>query len=191
MRAISRDGPPDGPLVLEEPAAMSDVGSDRADEPRKGIGGRNDRRIIVRIVLAELALVLLIAVGIGAFIRGAGAPDSADAARPAASPTVDLADLPDSMAGIYGYAADHAGHFADIPCYCGCEQSLGHLDLEDCFVSSDGDWDAHASGCAVCTQEAIAAREQLDAGIAIGDVRQSIIDSFGPPPAALNPEANP
>jgi hypothetical protein len=75
-------------------------------------------------------------------------------------------------------------HFADIPCYCGCDRGLGHRNLEDCFVNAAGDWDAHASGCGVCTAEAIAAREQLDAGIAIAEVRQSIIDRFGPPPAA-------
>lgn len=163
---------------------MSDVETQRVDEPTDSTQRRNDRRIIVRIVLAELAFVLLIVIGIGGFIRGASAPDPADAARPAASPTVGLDDLPDATAGIYRYAADHAGHFTEIPCYCGCEQSLGHRNLEDCFVNADGDWDAHAAGCAVCTQEAIAAREQLDAGITIGDVRQSIIDSFGPPPQA-------
>jgi hypothetical protein len=177
------------PLPVEERAAMRDVETDRVDEPGEGTESGNSW-VIVRIVLAELALVLLIAIGIGGFIRGASAPDPADAAepadgaRPAASSTVALADLPDATAGIYRYAAGHAGHFTELPCYCGCEQSLGHLNLEDCFVNANGDWDAHASGCAVCTQEAIAAREQLDAGITIGDVRQSIIDSFGPPPAA-------
>lgn len=169
---------------------MSDIETERVDEPGGRTQSRNGRRDIVRIVLAELAVVLLIAVGIGGFIRGASAPDPADAAgaagaaQPAESPTVDLDDLPDATAGIYRYAADHTGHFTQLPCYCGCEQGLGHLNLEDCFVNADGDWDAHASGCAVCTQEAIAAREQLDAGITIGDVRQSIIDRFGPPPQA-------
>jgi hypothetical protein len=169
---------------------MSDAEAERVHEPGEGTERGNGRRVIVRIVLAELAVVLLIAVGISGFIRGASAPDPvdaagpADASRPAASPTVALADLPESTADVYRYAASHAGHFTELPCYCGCEQSLGHLNLEDCFVNADGDWDAHASGCAVCTQEAIAAREQLDAGIPIGDVRQSIIDRFGPAPAA-------
>ncbi len=170
---------------------MSDVETQRADEPGDGTNSGNSRRIIVRIVVAELALVLAIAVGLAGFVRGAGAPDAAEAARPAAAPTVALAELPDATAGVYRYAAFHADHFAEIPCYCGCEQTLGHRNLEDCFVNADGDWDAHASGCAVCSQEALAAREQLDAGVAIGDVRQSIIDSFGPPPAALNPKDNP
>ncbi len=153
---------------------MSDMESDRAD----------DRRSIIRIALAELTLVLLIFVGVAALIRGASAPDPADAASVAATPTVELTALPEATADVYRYAADHAGHFTEIPCYCGCDIGLGHRNLEDCFVNAAGDWDAHASGCAVCTAEAVAAREQLDAGVAIGDVRQSIIDRFGPPPEA-------
>lgn len=156
----------------------------RVDDPGDGTEGGNDRRSIVRIVLAELSLVILIFVGVAALIRGASGPDPADAAPAGASPTVQLADLPDATADVYRYAADHANHFTEIPCYCGCERSLEHRNLEDCFVNAAGQWDAHASGCAVCTAEAIAAQEQLDAGVAISEVRQSIVDRFGPPPAA-------
>ncbi len=163
---------------------MNDTEPDRGDDPGDGAEGDNDRRSIVRIILAELALVALLLVGVAALIRGASAPDPADAAPAAATPTVNLADLSEVTADVYRYAADHAMHFTDIPCYCGCEKSLGHRNLEDCFVNATGDWDAHASGCGVCTAEAIAAREQLDAGIAIAEVRQSINDRFGPPPAA-------
>jgi hypothetical protein len=163
---------------------VNGVQTELADQPGEGTDSGNDRRSIVRIVLAELALVLVLLVGVAGVVRGAGAPDPADGTRAAASPTVALSDLPAATADVYRYAAAHAMHFAEIPCYCGCERSLGHRSLEDCFVNAAGDWDAHASGCGVCTAEAIAAREQLDAGTAIADVRQSIIDRFGPPPAA-------
>jgi hypothetical protein len=163
---------------------VNGVQTEPADQPGEGADGRNDRRSIVRIVLAELALVLVLLVGVAGVVRGASAPDPADGTRAAASPTVALGDLPAATADVYRYAAAHAMHFAEIPCYCGCERSLGHRNLEDCFVNAAGGWDAHASGCGVCTAEAIAAREQLDAGTAIADVRQSIIDRFGPPPAA-------
>ena len=163
---------------------MSNTEAELRGDLGRSTEGENDRRSIVRIILAELGLVLLIFAGVAALIRGAGAPDPADAASAAASPTVNLADLPDATADVYRYAADHAMHFTDIPCYCGCENSLGHRNLEDCFVNAAGNWDAHASGCGVCSAEAIAARERLDAGVAISDVRQSIIDRFGPPPAA-------
>lgn len=165
---------------------MSDIETQPRDEPCDATDSDSDsgRRSIVRILLAELTLVLLIFAGVAALIRGASAPDPADASPVSATPTVNLTDLPDATADVYRYAADHAMHFTEIPCYCGCENSLGHRNLEDCFVNAAGDWDAHASGCGVCSAEAIAAREQLDAGVAISDVRQSIIDRFGPPPAA-------
>ena len=165
---------------------MSDIETQPRDEPCDATDSDSDsgRRSIVRILLAELNLVLLIFAGVAALIRGASAPDPADASPVSATPTVNLTDLPDATADVYRYAADHAMHFTEIPCYCGCENSLGHRNLEDCFVNAAGDWDAHASGCGVCSAEAIAAREQLDAGVAISDVRQSIIDRFGPPPAA-------
>ena len=163
---------------------MSDIETQPRDEPCDATDRDSGRRSIVRILLAELTLVLLIFAGVAALIRGASAPDPADASPVSATPTVNLTDLPDATADVYRYAADHAMHFTEIPCYCGCENSLGHRNLEDCFVNAAGDWDAHASGCGVCSAEAIAAREQLDAGVAISDVRQSIIDRFGPPPAA-------
>ena len=163
---------------------MSNNETEHAKEAVEDIDGGRHGPSLVQIVLAELAVVLLIAVGVVGLIRGASAADTGDGARSLATPTVNLADLPDATAEVYRYAADHASHFAELPCYCGCEQSLGHRDLEECFVNTAGDWDAHASGCAVCTAEAIAAREQLAAGIAISDVRQSIITRFGPPPAA-------
>ena len=42
-------------------------------------------------------------------------------------------------------------------------------------------WEAHAAGCAVCGTEAAQVRTRLDAGVAIADIRSSIIKAFGPP----------
>ena len=35
----------------------------------------------------------------------------------------------------------------------GPDHSLGHRNLADCYVTTTGAWDAHASGCAVCGNE--------------------------------------
>ena len=140
--------------------------------------------VVVKIILAELALVALIAVGVAALIRGASGADPSDAFAASPPATVSLAVLPSTMADIYQYAADHSDHFAQLPCYCGCEHSLGHRNLEDCFVNAvGGGWDAHASGCGVCTAEAVTARELLDTNTEIDTVRQAIVDRYGPPPA--------
>ena len=85
-----------------------------------------------------------------------------------------------------------AGHLdlAQIPCYCGCDRSLGHRNLADCYITATGAWDAHASGCAVCGNETATAREQLAAGRSIADVRTSIIDQYGPPPSLFSSGAS-
>jgi hypothetical protein len=138
----------------------------------------------LRIVLAELALVALILVGVGVLVGGANGADPNDSFAAPKPATVSLANLPSAMADTYQYAADHAEHFMAIPCFCGCQQSLGHRSLEDCFVTPGGDWDAHASGCGVCTAEAIAAKELLDSNTPINEVRRVIVARFGPPPTA-------
>ena len=151
---------------------------DSFDTPSIGSG---DRRTTLWVVVAELTLILLVVVGIGALARGASAPDSSSASGDVTAVTVSLAELPAATAGIYQYVADHADQFAEIPCYCGCDRSLGHRNLEDCFINPAGGWDAHASGCGVCTAEALTAQELLDIDTHIDLVRQTIIDRYGPP----------
>lgn len=136
------------------------------------------------IILGEMAVVALIFVGVAVLVRGASGADPSDAFAAPKPATVSLAALPSAMSDTYHYAAEHVAEFTAIPCFCGCQQTLGHRNLEDCFVTPDGDWDAHASGCGVCTAEAIAAKELLDTNTPIDAVRKAIIDRFGPPRTA-------
>ncbi|HEX6659519.1 MAG TPA: PCYCGC motif-containing (lipo)protein [Ilumatobacter sp.] len=96
--------------------------------------------------------------------------------------TISLGELSASGAGLYRAAADHGEHFAALPCYCGCDTTLAHRSLRDCFITPSGDWDAHASGCEICTAEAVTALELLDAGVPAATVQAQIIDQYGPPP---------
>jgi Protein of unknown function with PCYCGC motif len=152
--------------------------------PDRDPGHPNDWSGYGWIIAIELALVVFIGLGVAVLVRGASAADPNDALRSPTAVTISLASLPMETADMYRYAADHSEQFAQIPCYCGCDRSLGHRNLEDCFVTADGSWDAHASGCAVCTIEASAAQELIDAGTDTAVVRQAIIDRYGPPPAA-------
>lgn len=140
-------------------------------------------RPFAKIVCFELAVLALIALGfIGLILRANGA--DRDGMMVASSVvTVELSTVTPAIAADYHYAADHLADFAQIPCYCGCDRALGHRNLADCYVTATGEWDAHASGCAVCGSETATAREQLSAGLQIADVRTSIIDQYGPPPA--------
>jgi hypothetical protein len=159
---------------------MNDIESEPTPDP----GRQRDWSGYGRIIAFELALVVFIGLGVVVLIRGASRADPNDALRSPAAVSVSLATLSTETADMYRYAAGHAEQFVQIPCYCGCDRSLGHRNLEDCFVTADGSWDAHASGCAVCTIEASSAQKLIDTGTATAVVRQSIIDRYGPPPAA-------
>ncbi len=142
------------------------------------------RRSGLRVVTIVLALVLFVVAAVGGAIRWASAPDAGDTRGTEISMTVSLESLPAATAQLYRYVADHPAHFASLPCYCGCDRSLGHRNLGDCFVNQAGAWDAHAAGCGVCTAEALTARDLLEMDTVIGTVRQQIIDRYGPRPAA-------
>ena len=159
---------------------MNDIEHDPTPEP----GPSGDRSGYGWIIAIELALLVFVGLGVAALIRGASGTDLNDALRSPTAVTVSLAALPTEIADMYHYVADHAEQFTQIPCYCGCDSSLGHRNLEDCFVTADGRWDAHASGCAVCTTEAANARELIAVGADASVVRQAIVDRYGPPPAA-------
>jgi Protein of unknown function with PCYCGC motif len=133
------------------------------------------------IIATGLVVLLIVGVGVGVVNRGTSAADRASSTSTGV--TVALSALPSEMAAMYQYAAAHREAFAEIPCYCGCDRSLGHRNLEDCFVNADGSWDAHAAGCGVCTVESTMAKALLDEGTDVAVVRQKIIDRYGPPAA--------
>lgn len=39
----------------------------------------------------------------------------------------------------YQGAIDHGDVFAEVRCYCGCEETEGHDSLRDCFIESEQD----------------------------------------------------
>jgi hypothetical protein len=89
-----------------------------------------------------------------------------------------LDGLDPAMVLNYEFAAAHPAHVARIPCYCGCV-GLEHASLLDCFVKPEGGWEAHASGCAVCGDEAGRVEAMLAQGTGIDIIRTTIIDQFG------------
>ena len=139
-------------------------------------------RIWLKIAVGELAVLAAVLLGVFALVRGASGADPDHHPAASTAVTISLAKMPAEMADHYRFAAAHPQEYAQIPCYCGCDHSLGHRYLTDCFVTRGGTWDAHASGCAVCATEATQVRAELAAGVPIADIRTSIIDTFGPPP---------
>jgi hypothetical protein len=77
----------------------------------------------------------------------------------------DLTGMPASMAAHYRFARANAGAYEQVPCFCGCQDMLGHRNLEDCFVTPDSAWESHASGCQVCIDESQMVMRMMGRGL--------------------------
>jgi hypothetical protein len=91
---------------------------------------------------------------------------------------IDLADLAPSVAAHYHLAAEHPRAFGQVPCFCGCEATLDHRSLLDCFVRPGGGWERHASGCAVCIDESEMVRTMLARGSPVSLIRAEVIAAY-------------
>jgi Protein of unknown function with PCYCGC motif len=62
---------------------------------------------------------------------------------------------------------------AQLPCYCYCDQGVGHKSLHSCFE------DEHAASCAVCVDEALLAYKlQTTENLTPKQVRDVIIEKY-------------
>jgi hypothetical protein len=66
-------------------------------------------------------------------------------------PTLPPGQFVGKARAAYEAAKEIPQTLAQLPCYCECDQSIGHKSLQTCFV------DDHASHCAVCVDEALLA----------------------------------
>jgi Protein of unknown function with PCYCGC motif len=121
------------------------------------------RRWLLVATVAALALGVATACGGGA----------------AAGATVDLATLPDQIVARYRFVEANQELAEQLPCYCGCGQSLDHRSLRDCFVRDGGEYDAHAAGCGVCQLEADDAEQLLAGGETPAAIRATIDERYG------------
>ncbi len=61
---------------------------------------------------------------------------------------------------------------AQLPCYCHCDETVGHKSLHSCFE------DEHASSCAVCVDEALLAYQLEKSGKTASQIREQIIAQY-------------
>ena len=73
----------------------------------------------------------------------------------------------------YEVAREIPDTLAQLPCYCYCDQGLGHKSLHTCFESD------HSAHCATCTDEALMAYQlQKEQGLTPAQIRLRIIQEF-------------
>lgn len=144
---------------------------------------------------AAIAMLLLVGLLAGSItlVRGSIAvpePGAAPGGMPGMAMTGDAAPVaPETLrrdvAQLYRHAAEHPDVYRDVPCYCGCDRFADHRHLYDCFVRPDGaGFEAHGAGCAICQAEAVEVRRLLRSGRSPTQVRDAVIEQFGP---ASNP----
>ena len=123
-------------------------------------GGRTLRRIaIAGIILAGLVSVVALASGCG----GGEAPSGVSAANSDPGEAWALSSQPEDVIAAYVFVGAHRSDTRQVPCYCGCA-GLQHRSLEDCFLKPSGGYEEHASGCAVCRDEATDLKRFIDQG---------------------------
>lgn len=72
----------------------------------------------------------------------------------------------------YRVAREIPQTIAQLPCYCHCDQSIGHKSLHSCFQ------DTHASQCTVCVNEALIAYNMQRSGMSPEQIRERIIAQY-------------
>ncbi|MBA3767989.1 MAG: hypothetical protein H0W99_13605 [Acidobacteria bacterium] len=73
----------------------------------------------------------------------------------------------------YQVAKEIPQTLAQLPCYCYCDETIGHKSLHSCYETD------HSSQCAVCVNEALLAyRLQKEQGLNPAQIRERIIAEF-------------
>lgn len=73
----------------------------------------------------------------------------------------------------YQIAREIPQTLAQLPCYCYCDETLGHKSLHTCYESD------HSAHCATCVNEALLAyRLQKEQGLTVPQIRERIIAQF-------------
>lgn len=133
----------------------------------------------LRLVLGAICVVAAIALGISvlsyrndsrAETTARGSRTSADVVGPT---TLDPQAFEGEARKAYRIAAKRPDLLVNLHCYCGCDRTLGHRNLLDCYR------DRHAASCEICIGEAQDADDMAKHGAAVGQIRESLQARYG------------
>ncbi len=73
----------------------------------------------------------------------------------------------------YEVAREIPETLAQLPCYCYCDQGMGHKSLHSCYESD------HSAHCATCVDEALMAYQlEKEQRLSPAQIRQKIVERF-------------
>ena len=124
-------------------------------------------------VWLALGLVGVLALMAWVFIGGGGQELTASGAKLVHTMDPSYFSKDPKARAAYQVAKDMPDVLAELPCFCGCMTALGHESNLFCFK------DEHGSGCNICEDIALDARDMHDKGLSIDRIKQAIRQKFG------------
>ncbi|QKG83326.1 hypothetical protein GXN76_01805 [Kroppenstedtia pulmonis] len=146
-----------------------------------------------RKILTSISVVLLLgtgAVGCSSDNKGEEHVSTTHPMEDINEETVGIDQLPGFLDSVdpqirqvYSLVAKHPDLIKDMPCYCGCGDSVGHKSNLSCFIrdiEKDGKvvWDSHGTKCNVCLQIAAEAASMKTEGKSHTEIRKAIDDQY-------------
>ncbi len=148
------------------------------------------RKLKVSILLAGLLVMTMVTTGCGQneehadhSFSNSAMGDIREETKSAGVLPSFLEEKPEQMSMIYEAVVNHKEVVDQMPCYCGCGESVNHKSNYDCFVY-DGTkkgsvvWDDHATKCGVCLEIAVESINKYNQGQSIKEIRNKIDEKY-------------
>lgn len=131
---------------------------------------RKKNKGAVWLALAAVGFLGLIA---WVFIGGSGKKFTESGKRLVATMSPAYFSKDPKAQAAYQTAKDIPEVLAELPCFCGCMSQFGHENNLFCFR------DEHGSGCSICEDIALDARDMHARGLPIDRIKDSIRERYG------------
>ena len=128
---------------------------------------KGTKGIVVLTAAALLVVAIVYAMSSGSQSSDSAASSSDDAAVKLRV-TLDPQRFQGNVRETYQIAERDPALLSQLHCYCGCDKTLGHHSLLDCYR------DDHASRCAICMGEARDAEPMAQRGMPIEQIRDTL-----------------
>jgi hypothetical protein len=123
------------------------------------------------IIALSAAAILVVAIAYGGFMSSPSSESQTTAGGDVGAQlrvTLDPQRFQGNVREAYEVAEKDPALLAQLHCYCGCDKTLGHKSLLDCYR------DDHASRCGICMGEARDAEPMAKQGMAIEQIRDAL-----------------
>jgi hypothetical protein len=120
------------------------------------------------IAALTAAAFLVVAIAYGGYMSSQSSEGSAAAGGDAGEQlrvTLDPQQFQGNAREAYQVAQRDPALLSQLHCYCGCDRTLGHKSLLDCFR------DDHGSRCGICIGEARDAQSMAARGVPVEQIR--------------------